>query len=253
MQHRAAAAAEASRLGIHATWSTLIGIVLSGPLALAVLATTHPQPPWRNAESFVRAFHVSQTLPYFAGFFLVGGYALLMASLHAGASEERKPRTAAVLVLTSAFVSLVFLNYIVQTTFIPALVAHYDSENAPIVAALSMTNPASLAWAIEMWAWALLGAATWIVAPVFSGSRLERITGWVFVANGVVSVLSALITSVRPAWVMTSLGLAGYSLWNVLVFAMSILALLVFRRRIRDERDPAPASSAAVVAHQGHA
>ena len=103
-----------------------------------------------------------------------------------------------------------------------------------------MVNPASLGWAIEMWAWGLLGVATWIVAPMFSGDRLERFTALTFVANGVVSVASALWTALQPPWVMTTAGLVGYSTWNLLVFIMSTLAYVSLRRRAQIIRASSP-------------
>jgi hypothetical protein len=194
----------------------------------------HPQPPWQDAEQYARHFHASQTFPYFAGFFLVGGYVMLMASLHALASDEQKPRTAAALSFTSAFAALVFLNYIVQTTFLPGLAKNYEPENAAIIAQFSMTNPASLAWALEMWAWGFLGVATWLVSTMFTRGKLERLAASLLVANGVSSVVSALCTAARPAWVMTTAGLVSFTLWNVLVFAMSTTVLLALRRRMHE-------------------
>jgi hypothetical protein len=219
------------RLGAWGALSTLVGILLSGPLAILWLEKTHPQPAWRGAETFAQSYHGAQSLPYFAGFFLVGGYVVLMSSLHALASAEQKAIATTSLVFTAAFATLVFLNYLIQTTFIPSLARNYARENAAVIAAFTMANPASLGWAIEMWAWGFLGVATWIMAPAFSGSRLERFTAWAFVANGVSSVASAIWTVLEPAWVMTTLGLVCFASWNTLVFVMSALAFVALRRR----------------------
>jgi hypothetical protein len=242
----------ACRMGMWSAFSTLIGILLSGPLAVLVLAKLHPQPAWQNAETFARNFHVSQTFPYFAGFFLVGAFVTLMASLHALASEEQKPRTGAALAFASAFAALVFLNYILQTTLVPHLVRNYVPENSAILAQLSMANPGSLAWALEMWAWGFLGVATWLASTVFAHGKLDRLAASMLVANGVSSTLSAFCTAARPEWVMTKAGLIGFSLWNVLVFAMSTLVLLALRQRLRQE-DPLGTRAACVVPHARHA
>ena len=103
----------------------------------------------------------------------------------------------------------------------------------------SMSNPTSLAWAIEMWGYAFIGVATWLVAPVFHGSRLERLTALAFVANGPVSVAGGLLTTARPGWVMTTPGLAAFTGWNLLLAAMAGLALAVFRRRQATRADSA--------------
>jgi hypothetical protein len=163
----------------------------------------------------------------------VGAYVVLMASLHALATDAQKARTAAALVFTAVFASLVFLNYIVQTTVIPGLARAYSPDNDAIIALLSMSNPTSLAWALEMWAWAFLGVATWLASPVFSMGPVERLASAAFVANGVSSVFSALCTAARPAWVMTVPGFVGFLLWNALVFAMSILVVVALQRRLR--------------------
>jgi hypothetical protein len=226
------ARAAACRQGIRGALATLFGIVLSGPPVFVWLRATHPQPDWRDAETFARHFHRAQTIPYVAGVVLVSGYVLLLAALHQLASEERKAASTAALVFTGAFATLVFFNYVVQTTFVPSLVRRYSAVDASLIAALSMSNPLSLGWAIEMWAWGFLGVATWLVAPSFSGGGLERATRACFVANGVTSVGSAAWASVDPAWMMTAAGLVCFAVWNTLVFGMSILAALSLRKRL---------------------
>ena len=47
--------ARAYRMGRVAAFGTLLGIALSGPLAVALVIGTHPQPPWRDAELFLIA------------------------------------------------------------------------------------------------------------------------------------------------------------------------------------------------------
>jgi hypothetical protein len=223
----------ASRVGLHAAWGTLLGILLSGPLAVAVVNLTHPQPPWGGAALFARSYHPVQLLPYAGGIVLVAALVLLVSSLHTAAAPEQRVWTTVALVLSATFASFIFFNYVVQTTFIPELAKHYDGINAPIISTLSMVNPRSLAWGIEMWGWGLFGVATWLVAPVFRGSALERATRVAFISNGPVSVAGALATVAWPGWVMTSAGLALFAVWNLLLAAMALLAIFTFRRRLR--------------------
>jgi hypothetical protein len=126
---------------------------------------------------------------------------------------------------------MVCVNYTVQTTFVPELARHYSASNDAILAALSMSNPASLAWGIEMWAYGLLGVATWLASPAFGEGRLERAAAWTFAANGPASIVPAVLTALRPGWVMTTAGLAAFAVWNLLVVIMSVLAALVFWKR----------------------
>jgi hypothetical protein len=225
----------ACRVGLHAAWATLLGILLSGPLAVAVVNLTHPQPSWDGAALFARSYHPIQMLPYAGGIVLVAALVMLVSSLHAVAAREQRVHATGALVLTAAFASFILFNYVVQTTFIPDLARHYDGASAPIIATLSMANPRSLAWGIEMWGWGFLGVATWLVAPVFRGSALERATRWAFVSNGPLSVVGGLATVAWPGWVLTSAGLVLFAVWNLLLAAMALLALLTFRRRLQAE------------------
>ena len=88
---------------------TLAGIVLSGPVSLAVVRL-HPQPAWTGPDAFARAFHPIQTLPYFTGFLLVGGSLYLIAALQALAPDGLRARANAALGFTAAFAALIIFN-----------------------------------------------------------------------------------------------------------------------------------------------
>jgi hypothetical protein len=191
---------------------------------------THPQPAWRDAATVAENQHWVQTVPYFLGLFLIGGFAVLLSCLHALAPAEGKGRTGASLVFCGIAGALVFENYVLQTTFVPHLVRTYDPANAALVGAFSMVNPASLAWGLEMWGYGFVGVATWLAARSFAGGRLERATAWTFVLNGWASIAGALWTAVAPGWVLTSPGLVAFALWNLLVVVMILLALRVLGR-----------------------
>jgi hypothetical protein len=221
------------RMGLYGAISTLVGIVLSGPLAVALVAATHPQPPWAGPDLFARNFHPVQILPYPGGIFLVAGLVVLLASIHATAGRGQQALSTAALLFAAVFAALIFFNYVVQTAFVPALATDYVPANGPLLAALSMANPKSLAWALEMWGWGFLGLATWLIAPVFRGSGLARGARWAFMANGPISIAGAAVTAIRPGWVMTTAGLIAFGLWNLLLFFMAGLALAIFSREAR--------------------
>lgn len=218
------------QLAIYGAWLTITGVVVSGPLALVLVNALHPQPPWQDPETFVRHFHPMQTLPFFGGFFLIGGFVLLIASLHAMANEAQKPWTTAALVFVSVYAAMVFTNYVLQTTFVPALAQRYTPADGPLLAAFTMSNPRSLAWGLEMWGYGFLGVATWICASVFGDTPAERAAAWTFVANGPLSIVPAVFAALSPGWVMTPFGLASFIGWNVLALAMGVFALVAFRQ-----------------------
>jgi hypothetical protein len=225
--------ADLARATVWSAALVIAGVVLSGPLALLLVELVHPQPPWRDAATFAAAYHPVQLLPYVGGFALIGGFVALMVSLHASAPSTMRIRASLALVLTSVFATLIVFNYVLQTTFVPSLVRPLDEGDAPVVAALTMSNPSSLAWALEMWGYGVLGVATWLIAPVFADRGLERWTRSTFVLNGVVSVLGALATAIVPRWALTTAGIASFVAWNAIVLVMAALVIAVNVRRIR--------------------
>jgi hypothetical protein len=208
----------------------LAGALTSGPLGLWLVGATHPQPPWRDAATFVAAYHWVQLVPYVFGFALVTGFVLLIAGLHASASESIRARTSAALVFAAAFAAMILMNYAIQTTFIPALVGAWSPEQAPVLESLTMSNPGSLAWALEMWGYAVLGVATWLAAPAFAGPGLPDWTARLFFWNGPLSIGSAILTAASPGWVLTEAGLWAFGVWNLLVVMLAFCAFLAAPR-----------------------
>lgn len=211
----------------------LAGAIASGPVALWLVGATHPQPPWDGADAFVAAYHPIQTMPFYLGFALVGGMVALIIGLHRLAPDALRGRTLLAVPAAGAFAGMIVTNYAVQTTHVPALATGTAPEDGLVIGVFTMANPRSLGWALEMWGYAVLGVATWLVAPVFRGSRLERATGGLFALNGPVSIAGAVANAARPGWVLTGGGLVAYAAWNALVAAMAALAILAMRARER--------------------
>ncbi|RJP81019.1 MAG: DUF4386 family protein [Candidatus Zixiibacteriota bacterium] len=226
------------RFGFHAALIAAAGVLLSGPVGLALVLMTHPQPPWESAEGFARNYHAVQTLPYWLGFLLVGGWLALIVALHRVAEDHHKARTQTAAAFATVFAALIFLNYVLQTTFVPALARNYQPGFASTITALSMANPMSLAWGLEMWGYGFLGVATWLVAPVFSRNRFERVLATLFIANGIASILTAILTALDMTWLMTLPGLIAYVVWNILVFIMAGMAAVALQRRMRRGINP---------------
>jgi hypothetical protein len=47
--------------------------------------------------------------------------------------------------------------------FTPGLPVGYSRVADPMIAAVSMSNPTSIAWAIEMWGYGYQGLGTWLL------------------------------------------------------------------------------------------
>lgn len=223
----------ALRFGIIGALVTAIGIILSGPVGLALVTLLAPNPTWTDAATWAAHYHPLQTFPFYGGFLLVGGYVMTMAAIYQIAEAQDKTKALTAALLTAVFATLIFFNYVNQTTFLPALAANYAPELNPIIGLFSLANPNSLCWGIEMWGYAILGAATWLTAGIFRRNRVERVTAGLMIANGVVSILGGFITAWKLSWVFTTAGLVSYALWNVLVLALAIMMIISFRARQR--------------------
>lgn len=226
--------AGAYSIGILGAILSATGIITSGPLAILVVALVQPQPLWNGPALFVDSFHRIQTLPFYFAFLLVIGSVLMLVSVYL--LSKRRAAAVAALIFVSIGAAFAMQNYVIQTTLIPAVVTSYSSDLAPVITTLSMSNPSSFGWAMEMWAYGFMGLGTWLAAGFFGTSRLERIAKTLFIVNGVVSVLGALIASIDLGGVFSILGLVGYGLWNVLFLALAIVFYRVLQRRRAGEK-----------------
>ena len=209
-------------------WPALLisaAALLSGPAAMLLLLWVAPQPAWTDARSFIEHYHSVQTLPYLLGFGLLIGFVLFVAACHQHASAGDRVRTTAGLVFTSVYASLVFANYMLQVAVVPRLM----SSDPALVPILTMANPSSLAWFLEMFGYAALGVAMWLVAPLFEGTRRLDWIRWLLIANAVMSIAGAVFTALIDEWVFSTSGLVSFFAWNVVVIVS--FALIAFGPR----------------------
>jgi hypothetical protein len=213
----------------------VIAASLLGPGVVFLDAAVRRPPPWSGPEAFLAGFHWIQVVPPLLGFPLLVGFLLFIAAAgRLDALRGGRVDQVPVLLLGGVFASLVSFNYIANAWYVP----HADDLGA--ISVLSMANPRSLCWAIEMVAYGLLGVVTWLVAPTF---REEAAIALLLRTNGVVSVASAAVTLFDLAWVQTPVGLAFYAAWNLLVVALMALVARRFPGRGGPAPDGAPAEA----------
>ena len=197
----------------------LVGAVLSGPVAMLVVAQLSPQPAWICVSAFADNYHPVQVLPYLLGYILLAGFVFFSASCHALAAAHLRPRTSAALVFTGIYAALVFTNYTIQLGFIPRVL----NDRPAYLSVLTMANPESFAWFLEMFGYAAMGVATWLLAPAFGGSRRADVIRYLLIANGVLSIIGAACTALFDGWVFSAAGLVSFAGWNLLIAACFLL------------------------------
>jgi hypothetical protein len=149
--------------------------------------------------------------------------------LYKTAPEEKKLWALSGLLINVVFTAVVFLNYIIQTTYVPYLAANNPPETASVLAVFSMANPGSFAWALEMYGWGGIGLSFIFMAFVFENIKLERTLKMLFLANGICSVASALMTSIDMNWLFSPAGFASLIVWNLLVLIIDVFLLKFFK------------------------
>lgn len=197
----------------------LAGALLSGPAAMLVVSLVSPQPDWSGVSAFAEQYHPVQGLPYALGYLLLAGFVLFSASCHSLAAAHLRMRTSAALVFTGIYASLIFTNYTLQLGYIPRIIG----ERPAYISALTMANPASFAWFLEMFGYAAMGAATWLLSAAFGGSRRGNLIRLLLVSNGVFSIIGAACTALFDRWVFSPAGLVSFAVWNLLIPACFLL------------------------------
>jgi hypothetical protein len=200
-----------------------VSTLVSGPLLFALTLLIASQPVWVDAQTAAAHHHWLQDLTYFCGFGIIGGMLMLATGNFLRARDGAKPWGLLAFAATVVFAVLISFNYIMQTTYVRNLLIDFHAEDAPMITTFSMLNPRSLAWCIEMWGYGVLGTATWLMAPLYRDTTIRRM----LIANGIVSIGSALATSYDSGWLMSIVGLLSYLLWNLLLI---VLTFLIYRR-----------------------
>lgn len=219
------------RFAIRAVYLHMAGVILSGLVFPALAQQICPQPEWQDATTFADAFHPLQTATFFLGFLLVLGSLMVFVALHLSTAGDKKLYSLTALAINTVFTAIIFVNYIIQTTYIPYLATYRPPEMASILPMLTMSNPGSLAWAFEMYGWGGVGLSFIFAAPVFEKEGRDRWLRLLFLANGLCSIGSAFMTSIDMNWLFTSAGIAALVVWNTLVLVIDVFLLGYFRQR----------------------
>ena len=140
------------------------GAMLSGPVGTGLTLIIKTQPKWQGIETFIQNYHRIQKVPFILGFILMLGSCLFVAAARLAKEELHKVMGALALVCITVYSALIAINYAIQIAYIPAAIV----SNKELIPMLSMSNPSSLCWAIEMFGYMFQGIALRLLYPAFS-------------------------------------------------------------------------------------
>lgn len=210
-----------------AAWLTLVGALLSGPVGVALVALTRPQPSWSDPTTLVAHWHWVQSAPFAFGFPLLAGFGLFVSVAAARVERRHRGVANAGMLFTGVGLAFASANYVAQIAYLPFAMRH----DPTLVSAVAMANPRAMTWGLEMFAYGWIGVGLWLVAPAFPGGGTRRTIRVLLAFNGVASVISAAMMGVVDAWVLTPFGIVAFLLWNALVVALMAVVIVDARAR----------------------
>lgn len=211
-------------------WSAALTTVLSIAFTLitAYLYLTTVQQPWTGIETYMPDVSLVQMLPFIFSFFLAPAFVVLMASIHHYSPDEKKIWSRIGLSFAMIYAAIVTVNYLIQVT----VVRHslYGSSMDGLSMFVS-GNPMSIFWAMVILGYAFMCLSMLFASPIFVQGDLENYVRWIFVVNGLVTGVAALVY-LYYAEPFHPVILASLVLWCVTFpIATSILAILFTRVR----------------------
>jgi len=158
------------------------------------------------------------------GFLLTSSFLVVMACIHCYASTERKVFSLIGLSFAIIYATLISVNYFIQLTFV-----RQSSFNIEIFA---MDNPQSMMWVIEVLGYFFMGLSTLFAAPVFESGRIESLIKLLFVANGILGILTPIAYVLN--WPIQIL-LGGLIVWDIVMPISTALLAILFKRAERNK------------------
>jgi hypothetical protein len=159
-----------------------------------------------------------QPLATVVGFLLTLSFLVVMACIHSYAPEEKKVFSLVGLSFAIVYAALISFNYFVQLTFVRQTT--FDAS------VFDMTNTQSMMFVIEVLGYFFMGLSTLFAAPVFGSGRIENLIKWLFVANGILGILTPIGYALLPIQIL----FGGLILWDIVMPISTALLAYLFRR-----------------------
>ncbi len=151
----------------------------------------------------------------------------MLVSIHIYASESRKIWSLAGLVFGTAFAVLLGSLYFIQVGILLPALKHGTWDGLD---QYTFSNPRSIAWGLNHFAWSLFGVTLLLTSCAFEGRGLKRWIRWLFILNGLAN-LSLIFAFAFEVEALT-LGVAFLS-WVIALPIAAVLVALMFRKTLK--------------------
>ena len=140
------------------------------------------------------------------GFVLVPSFIFLVICIHSYYGDKTHPYSLAGISFSIMYGVLIGFNYYMQLTLKPKGLSGLDL--------LSMNNPNSIMWVIEILGYFFMGLSTLAMAPVFGSTAVEKVVKYVFILNGLLGIGGLIGYALN---FNLSIMFFGLILWNIVM------------------------------------
>ena len=198
-------------------WSALVGSIL-GLIYIAVLIAnfatqglTYPPPEWVQLIAGIITFLFASEM------------VILMVAIYYFTPEDKKIYAGISVAFTILFAAVVSINRFWQLTVIRQNLAEGNIQELARFMPYAID---SVAFSLEMLGWGFfMSLAALFIAPIFGQNRLERAIRWLFLAFGMLSLLSVIGYTLENFMI-----LLGFVAWGPVLTTITILLTILFSR-----------------------
>jgi hypothetical protein len=220
----------ASRVGF---WAAVLTVLVTATFAVLGFATPARSGPFCATWGCIPAPYtdVARFIPgdywwLIPGILLAPIFVVLLASIHAHASEPMRVFTGIALAFALGYAVVIGADYFVQfTVVIPSL----QGGETIGLSLFTQYNPHGLFIAGEALGYLMMSTALLLAAPAFAGGRLERTIRWLFVV-GFVLAIAAFVGFWLVGHDLVAFEITVISINWVVLFTSGVLLSVVFRR-----------------------
>ncbi len=213
-------------------WTSLICIAtfVIWTICFVAIFKVNPVFQWTNLADYIDyTNNYNQSLKYLAQFTMLlfaPAFLIMLHSINDYASEDKKILSRISVSFATIFAACIGIHYFVQISSVRLSIAKGQIAG---LEQFIQGNPTSGIAGINLVGWTLFfGLSCLFIAPIFTGSRLNKVIKYAFISNGIICVLGGI----------------GYVLDNIVLIFLTLnfgmgaatltatIALLVFFRRL---------------------
>ncbi len=214
-------------------WTSLICITtfVIWTICFVAIFKVNPIFKWTNLADFITySNNYNQSFKYLAQFTMLlfaPAFLIMLHSINDYAPEDKKILSRISICFATIFATCIGIHYFVQISSVRLSIAKGQIGG---LEQFIQVNPTSGIAGINLVGWTLFfSLSCFFIAPIFTGSRLNKVIKYTLIANGIICVLGGIgyvFDNIILIFLTLNLGMGGATL-------TATIALFVFFRRLQ--------------------